>query len=205
MQVYTLNLAPTNVSTNNICTSHSPGAGAIVLAGTLVTDGVATCGAAQTVKLTSGGNDSGITFTVIGTDADGEAQSETVTGANASNVDTTKYFKTVTSITHTGSVAGTLIVGTNVASVSPMFKFYKQVSPARVAVGISLVSGSMTYTLDDCFTGPPHTLWIANATVAAKTGSFEYAYIDTPCMAARVRATASSTGVLQANFVIAKA
>jgi hypothetical protein len=204
MNVFALNLAPTAASATAICASQSPGAGAITLNGALVSAGVATMGAAQIVTLTSGGNDTGITFTITGTDADGEAQTEAVTGASGAAASSTKYFKTVTGITHTGSVATTLTAGITVVSVSPTFKFYRQPTPARIAVGISLVSGTCTYTLQDCFTAAPHTLWIDNATVSAKTASFEYAYIDTPCMASRLRITVSGTGVLQANFVIAR-
>jgi hypothetical protein len=204
MNVYTIDCAPSNATVGSVSASASPGAGAIVIGGTLASGGVATLGAAQLITLVSGGNDTGITFTINGTDENGDTQTENVTGASGGTATSTKYFKTVTSITHTGSVATTLSAGNAVTSLSAAFKFYRQVSPARVAVGISLVSGSSTYTLQDCFTNAPHTLWIDNATVSAKTASFEYAYIDTPCMAARLRITASTVGVLQANFVIAR-
>jgi hypothetical protein len=205
MNVYALDCAPSNATAGSVSASASPGAGAIVINGTLASGGVATLGAAQNVTLVSGGNDTGITFTVIGTDADGAALSETLAGASGGTATTAGYFKTITSSTHTGSVATTLSAGNAVTSVSPTFKFYRQVSPARIAVGISLVSGTSTYTMQDNFTNAPHTLWMDNATVTGKSASFEYAYIDTPCMAARLRVTASTLGVLQANFVIAKA
>lgn len=206
MNVFTLDVAPTNVSTTNVCDSQSPGAGVILINGTLASGGVATCGAAQILKISTAGDESTRSFTVTGTDENGDAQSETVSSISVgSNKDTTKYYKTITEITHTGTLVGAISVGTTVGSLSSAFKFYKQVSPARIAVGISLVSGTSTYTLQDCFTNAPHTLWMDNATVTSKTASFEYAYIDTPCMAARLKVTASSTGVLQANFVIARA
>ena len=205
MNLYALDLAPTNATVGSVAASQSPGAGAITINGTLASGGVATLGAAQLITLVSGGNDTGITFTINGTDEEGAAQSESLAGASGGTATSLKYFKTVTSITHTGTVATTLSSGNAVTALSPAFKFYRQISPARIAVGISLVSGSATYTLQDNFTAAPHTLWMDNATVTAKTASFEYAYIDTPCMAARLRVTASTLGVLQANFVIAKA
>ena len=66
----------------------------------------------RNVRLTSGGNDSGITFTVSGYDLYGYAMTETITGANAGVASGAKAFKFITGITHTGSVATTLTVGT---------------------------------------------------------------------------------------------
>lgn len=67
---------------------------------------------ARNVRFTSGGNDSGITFTVSGYDLYGFAMSETITGANIGVASGAKAFKYISGITHTGSVAGTLTIGT---------------------------------------------------------------------------------------------
>lgn len=67
---------------------------------------------ARNVRLVSGGNDSGITFTVSGYDVYGYPQTEAITGANAGTASGKKAFKWVTGVTHTGSVAGTLTIGT---------------------------------------------------------------------------------------------
>jgi hypothetical protein len=66
----------------------------------------------RAVRITSGGNDSGINFTVNGYDAYGYPQTQTLAGANAGVVTTTKTFKWITSVTHTGSVASTMSIGT---------------------------------------------------------------------------------------------
>jgi hypothetical protein len=66
----------------------------------------------RNVRLTSGGNDSGITFTVSGYDYYGYPMTEAITGANAGVASGKKAFKWVTGVTHTGSVAGTLTIGT---------------------------------------------------------------------------------------------
>lgn len=66
----------------------------------------------RNVRLTSGGNDSGITFTVSGYDVYGFPMSETITGANAGVASGKKAFKYISGVTHTGSVAGTLTIGT---------------------------------------------------------------------------------------------
>lgn len=67
---------------------------------------------ARNVRYTSGGNDTGITFTCNGFDVYGFPMTETVTGANGAAASGTKAFKYISSITHTGSVATTLTIGT---------------------------------------------------------------------------------------------
>ena len=73
---------------------------------------IASNAAARKITITSGGNDSGITFRIVGTKADGSALMETVTGATAGGVATSSGdFKTVTSITATGTPAGSVTAG----------------------------------------------------------------------------------------------
>lgn len=55
-------------------------------------------GLAHQVNITSAANLSGITFTLTGTDADDNVITEDVTGPNATTVESTKYFKTLTSV-----------------------------------------------------------------------------------------------------------
>lgn len=97
---------------SGVCASQSPGAGAIVINGTQATGGVAMLTAARKLFLTSGGNDSAIIFSVIGRDAVGRIIGEAVTGTNTGTVNTRFSYRQVTTITHTGTVAGTLVVGT---------------------------------------------------------------------------------------------
>jgi hypothetical protein len=68
--------------------------------------------AASVITLDSGGNDSALTATITGTDVLGNAQTEDITMGNAGSVTTVKTFKTVSSITVSGSgTVGTLQVG----------------------------------------------------------------------------------------------
>jgi hypothetical protein len=71
-----------------------------------------TDGIAHQLSLTSAANISAITLTLVGTDADGIAQTEAVTGPNATTVETTGYFLTLTSITASSTLgANTMDVG----------------------------------------------------------------------------------------------
>ena len=67
----------------------------------------------------SGGNESDKTFTVVGTDMSGNAQTEVITGpaANA-NVLGSKTFKTITSITPSANTAGSITMGFTGAGIT---------------------------------------------------------------------------------------
>jgi hypothetical protein len=82
------------------------GSGAV----TLITAGK-TLDVPRNLIITSSGNDSGITFTVTGTDAYGVTTVETITGANAGIAAGKKAFKTITSITRSGAAAANVKIG----------------------------------------------------------------------------------------------
>ncbi len=124
---------PTAADTNGICASQTTSAAAnLTLNGALCITvngnsiyapalgsvlAITADGAwARKIGITSSGNDSGITFTVTGTDVDGKALSETITGPNAGTVYTTNStaanFKSVTKIATSGATTGNITVGT---------------------------------------------------------------------------------------------
>ncbi len=202
----TTTCTPTAVDADGVCASQSPGAGAILINGALAAAGVATFGAAQLVRLTSGGNDSGITFTFNGTDADGNTQTQTVAGTSASNTDTTLYFKTITSITHTGSVATTILVGNLIGSVSPTLKTDTAINPFNLSLLAQLVSGTATFAADVTYgdNNPYPALWIEHATITGKSANFVGGQ-TTPIAGIRLRLTASSSGNVRLRCVQAGA
>ena len=105
---------------NGICESQTTaGAADLTLNGALVSGGIAYLDKPRRVIITSGGNDTGITFVVTGTTFSSVVVSETVTGGNGAAVSTTIDFLTVTSVSASGatSVSG-VIVGTNGVAAS---------------------------------------------------------------------------------------
>ena len=111
-------------SATNIRTATSVATGTVTLNGSLYssTTGIATLDQPRRVLFTSSGNDTGITFTVYGTDWNNMPVSEVVTGANATTTYTVYDFKTVTSVVASGASAGTVSIGTNaIASSRPVF------------------------------------------------------------------------------------
>ena len=68
------------------------------------------------ITISSGSNNSSVTFTISGTNIDGTSINETITGVNNNTVSTTNIFATVTQITSNGA-ANNINVGNNPAIV----------------------------------------------------------------------------------------
>ena len=85
----------------------------LTLNGALIADSVYTTGAniGQIITILSAADDTGVTFTTVGTDANGDAQTEVITGVNAATASSTGYFQTVTSITTDGATTGNVSAG----------------------------------------------------------------------------------------------
>jgi hypothetical protein len=195
-------LTTSPAAATSVGASHSPGAGAILIDGTLAAAGVATLAAAQLITLVSGGNDLGITFTITGTDSDGRVQTENVTGASAGTATSTKYFQTVTGVAHTGSVAGTLSVGNTIDAVSNTIRPNLSAALVSIGIGVRLVSGTATYKVqhsyqDGSLSHP--TVWFDNA-AGAKSASSEATY-STPVSTIRILLSASASAVISALIV----
>lgn len=195
-------------ATNIRTASAIAGAGAVVLNGTLVAGGVATLDKARRILFTSAGNDSGITFTVTGTDINGQVQTEILTGGNAVAVFTNTDFKTVTSVVASGAAAGNVSIGTNGVASSAWVRLDEWAAP-QTAIQID-VSGVVNYTvqqtLDDpnSFTNPvlPSAVtWINSADVAMvnATTSLQSNYAYAPTFA-RVLLN-SGAGSLTGTFI----
>lgn len=76
---------------------------------------------AQTITLKSSANNTGNTFTIVGTDADGDAQTTTRVGPNAGSVDVSGTWKSVTSITSSGAIATDIQAGIKSGATSGTF------------------------------------------------------------------------------------
>lgn len=109
---YSYVATPAVIDADGICASQSgTGGTALLINGAFASGGVATLTYARAVIVTSAGNDSGMTFAINGTDIDGQAQSETLTGGNTAAATTLKAFKTVTSIVPSSNTAAAVTVG----------------------------------------------------------------------------------------------
>ena len=88
------------------------GAGAITMDGALVSGGIATMPSTRKLLIYSDGDESGVTFSITGTNADGAAQTESITGPDTTTVYSTNTWKTVTIVSISGAGTGNIEVGT---------------------------------------------------------------------------------------------
>ena len=91
----------------------------LTITGDLASGGSVTFDQPRNVTITSTGDDTGVTFTVTGTDETGTAQTEEITGADGAAATGTSYFATVTQIAADGATDGNVTAGSgsNIAAV----------------------------------------------------------------------------------------
>ena len=183
--------------TNSVAVSSTP-SGAITLTASPVTFG---SGATQLLTITSASNISNRTIVFVGTDVNGNAQTETVTGPNATTVTSGKAFKSVTSATISGLAAGALTIGNSATTQSPMYVPDAGSNPFSIGFGCTVVTGSPTFTVQHTFDdvqaaaylpGTTTNTWFNHAVVAAQTATIDGNYAF-PVTGIRLILTASGT------------
>ncbi len=85
--------------------------GALAIDGSLANAGSVSFSAARKVNISSVADETSVNFTVVGTDASGNAQQEVIAGGDDTTVSGTKAFKTITSITASAAVTGKVEIG----------------------------------------------------------------------------------------------
>lgn len=146
-------LTPTTNATYYRAAASIAGAGAL----TLLQSNAGPNGVAYKVTITSAGDDSGDTFTIVGhkmgTDL-GVATTEVVTGANAGVATSTNYYDSITSITASGASAGNVsigVLGTSAALPRVRIKglYYVGTSSAgSVKVNLNSTTGRLYLQID---------------------------------------------------------
>ena len=123
---------------------------ALVIGGALADSGAVTlAGSGRKLVVVSGGDDSGISFTIVGTDVNGSALTESLTGADTGTATSSNYFKTITSITAVGDPAGTVTAGTSASAADVVFAGRTRLK------GYSIVSGGSAGVIE-FFNGDPN-------------------------------------------------
>lgn len=205
-----ISFTPHTPDPNGVCVDQQAGgASALVLNGADVSGGVASFAAAgeyervaYRLSLESTGNLSGVDFTITGTDAEGKALVEVIAGPNNNTVETTGYFRTVTSIAVDGAVGTNVEIGPVDEFVTAPFCLDLYSSNTTVAVDIS---GTIDYTLQKCFerlTAGETANWVAGG-LAAQTADGNTAY-TAPTSAVRLVGN-SFTGGATVGMNIAQA
>lgn len=127
--------------TDYLALSQTPaGAGFLTLAESTITP-------PRYVTITSAGNDSGRTFTIVGVGPNGENQTENLTGANVATATSTKTFAFVESIFVDAATAGAVEAGVTQSGYSqwiPMDIYTRN----QVITASATVSGTINYSLE---------------------------------------------------------
>ena len=80
----------------------------LVLGGALTSGGAVTFDEPRNITILSAGDDSSKSFTVTGTDEQGDAVTESITGANADTATGSTFFTTISQIAAVGNPAGAI-------------------------------------------------------------------------------------------------
>jgi hypothetical protein len=95
---------------------------ALVIGGALASGGSVTFDQPRNITILSAGDDSGISFTAVGTDETGAAATESITGADSDTATGSQIFATIASITAVGNPAGNVSAGSGTSILAPMFQ-----------------------------------------------------------------------------------
>jgi hypothetical protein len=202
---------PVTQAVNNIAQAQTPaGAGALTLNGALCSGGVFTQvrkrSLAYIIGIQSGANLSARTFTVTGTDADGNAQTENLAGPNIGTTVSTKFWLTISSITIDGVAAGALQVGTQNTVLSAVSQSFPQNEYETFAsVGVH-VTGTISYDLQKAFermTAGETPTWQAGG-LTGQTADGNTGY-STPIGAQRLKVNSYTNGATIAMTMIQSA
>ena len=198
---------------DGICQAQAASSGGIqllTLNGALVTSGVATLNDADhIVTITSGANNSGITFTITGKDYRGYEYTEVVTGPNSNTVSSSNYYRSISSISVSGDTTSTVTVGVNGVSISKVIPLDVYQDSFRVGFNVEVPaspSPSLTYsvqhTSDDVQvkTNLNDLAWNNHDSINAKTGTEDGSY-TIPVIAMRVSITAYATGTMNVTVI----
>ena len=129
-------------------------AGALTLGGDLCTSGVGLPDIARHVAITGGSNESGDTFTIVGTDRQDRVITEALAGPNAGVVSSVNNYKTVTSITTDGAATGAITIGTDGefdSQIVPVNSYADNISYSVELSSDKNLTYEFKYTLSDIF------------------------------------------------------
>jgi len=159
-----------------------------------------------TIRNDSATDHSGKTAALVGTDADGKAQTETMALPGVSATTTsTKYFKTLTSITPSVTIgADTMDIGWNDVAVGPTFPLDYKANAFSVSLALTLtgtISLTVQHTFDDIFDTSVTPVWFPHASLVTKVANSDGNYAF-PVRATRLLVNSLTTGATVTFSVI---
>lgn len=154
MRPFTIDVDPADTDPDGLADNNASSGATLTLDGVLTSGGTFTSadGLGHQISITDTAtvDQSGATFTITGTNANDEAISEAVTGpGSGATVESSKYFKTVTSIAiASGAACGTVDCGTDTGG-EVASKVYVMDPRAPEGAGVQVVvTGTVNYTVE---------------------------------------------------------
>lgn len=135
---------------NAVCASQTPGgAGALTINGANASGGVYTApnSTPRHITITSGSNESAKTFTITGTDRNGQVISTSTTGPNATTKTIAINFNTITGISIDAASVGAITVGFAVAADTAWIPLDRYSAPEIGLGAVLSTDAGMTFTL----------------------------------------------------------
>ena len=123
----------------------------LTINGSLATSSVATFDTARRVGITSAGNDTTNTFTIVGTDYYGRPQTEVLAGASLGTAQTVRDFLTVSSVTPTNNTAANVTVGTTNTGSTPPHVLDVFANPASISLAGIVTGSGVDYTAEQSY------------------------------------------------------
>jgi hypothetical protein len=159
---------------------------------------------ARLLSITSTSNLSGLTFTFTGTDAQGRALTETVTGPNNTTVNSVNYFQTVTAATVSATMSTNNVnVGYTGSLATPLIKI-NHLSRVAAEIAVELQAGTATFSVQETYSKSAGEagiteIWFTPSTFSAKSAS-TLGQIDLHAKAVRLTTSAISAPTLSLNI-----
>lgn len=154
---------PIDIDADGIAAAQAvAGAGALTLNGALIVDSIFTSDndgssvLARQISITSDGADNGRTFTVTGTDPDGKAQTEDITGPSTATVESDSYWATVTEISADAACAGNISSGTVDEFVTNTIPIENSETDGST-VSLENFTGAINVTIEEAFSRIQYT------------------------------------------------
>lgn len=181
---------------------HTTANTAMTLAGALASGGTYTaadgsnCRVGHLIGVYSSANIGTDIFTIVGTDPDGLAITETVTGVNNSTVFTTNYFYTVSSVTdNTTQASNNVEVGIGNTFATQRVPIEPRASGWKVGMGVEAsgtFSATTQLTMSDIFDSSVTPTYIADTSFATKTATY-FQDLNIVCTAIRLTTVSYSS------------
>jgi len=129
-------------------------AGDLTIDGTLASGGVAYLSPPEVVSITSDGDDSGITFTVVGKDQYGNSITEVIEGPNAATYEGVYAYSEVSKITASGATTGNISAGNFGITYSNIIALDPYANPSTIYQVSVLDGSSMTWAVEGTLDNP---------------------------------------------------